>query len=144
MCPHAAMFYQITDGHFRIRAIRKVDNDNIYFLLSLSIIFILYLLSMHCHCGRTVLPFFGASLPNKVHCLNCSFVSRVHQWIHILSTVTKLGRNSFGLSLNSVKPCYKMVSRLRLLSGVSKCGTHRGKSIPMANILYKIWPTRFF
>jgi len=51
----------------------------------------------------------------------------VHQWIHVSSTVTKRRRNSLGLRLNSVKHCSEVFSRLRLLSGVSKRGTHRAE-----------------
>ena len=73
---------------------------------------------------RTVFAFFGACSLAVVHCFDCSLVSDVFQWIHVSLTVTKRGRNSFGLHLNSLKHCSEMVSRLRLLSGVSKRGTH--------------------
>ena len=53
-------------------------------------------------------------------------------------------RNSFRLWLNSIKHCSEVVSRLRLLSGVSKRGTHHADSFLMHKISCRIWPTRSF
>ena len=72
--------------------------------------------------------------PGEVHCFYCSLISGVFRWIPVSSTVTKRRRNSFGLRLNGVKHCSEVVSRLRLLSGVSKRGTHRADSFLMSNI----------
>lgn len=49
----------------------------------------------------------------------------VYQWTHVLSTVMKWRRKFFGMRLNSIKRYSEVVSRLRLLSRVSKCGTYR-------------------
>jgi hypothetical protein len=48
--------------------------------------------------------------------------------IHVSSTVTKRRRNFFGLLLNSSKHCFEVVIRFRLLSTVSKRGTHLADS----------------
>lgn len=73
---------------------------------------------------ETVFAFFGAGTGGKVHYFDCSLVSGVHQWIHVLSQ----RKNSLGLRLNSAKYCSEVVTRLRLLSGVSKRGTHLADS----------------
>ena len=92
----------------------------------------------------TVFAFFGADLVGEIHCFNCCLVSGVYQWIHVSSTITKRRRNSFGLRLNGVKHCSEMVSRFRLLSGVSKSGTQRADSFLMSKISCRIGPTRSF
>jgi len=51
---------------------------------------------------------------------------------------------NFGLRLNNIKHCSEVVSRLRLLSGVSKRGTHRADSFLMPKISCRIWLTRSF
>lgn len=56
--------------------------------------------------NRKVFAFLGESFSGEIHCFDCSLVSSVyHSWIYVMSTVTKLSRNFFGLLLNSEKHC---------------------------------------
>lgn len=82
----------------------------------------------------TVFTFFGARLPGEVDCFECLLVSAVYQWSHVSSMVTKRCRNSCGLRLNLFKHCFEVVSRLPLLAGVSKRGTHGVDSFRITKI----------
>lgn len=89
--------------------------------------------------------FFGADSLSEVQCFDCfecSLISSINQRIHVLSAVTKRCRKSFGLHLNNVKHWYKVLSRLRLLSGVRKRRTHSADGFLMPNISCRISPMR--
>lgn len=68
----------------------------------------------------TVFPYFGADSSDEVHCF---LSSDAYPWIYVSSTVTHRDNSFFVLRLNSVKLCWEVSSRLRLLFGVNKRGT---------------------
>ena len=147
------MFYNIHIFHLSLAtfSVYKSENASSHWICIFAIISIaklLFSVALTFPAHRIVFAFFEARSPGKVHCFDCSLDFGVYQWIHVspTTTVTKRRRNSFGLRLNSVKHCSKveMVSRLRLLSGVRKRGTHRADSFLMLNISCRIWSTQFF
>ena len=80
---------------------------------------------------------FGQLSPAAVHSADCRFNSRVKWWIHVLSIVTYLHRNSFLLHWNSCRQHSKSSMRCFWLI-MSKRGTHFEHSFLMDKCWCKI------
>ena len=81
---------------------------------------------------------FGRFSPAAVHSANCRFNSRVKWWIHILSIVTCLPKNSFLLRWNICKRRSESSTRCCFWSTVSECGAHCEISFLLEKCLCKM------